>query len=165
MAIVGRTLSFLVACSLAACSNAAEPRRPNAVVTVQAPTLAAALRPGGSATWLDFTVPLTIRNAGSASFTFFVCGSRVEARSGNAWSTAWFPFCALGSSSPNDILPGETRTFTVRVTAAIEGAGAPDWTAPGIDGTYRFVAGLVVPGVSGLIPTVASNEFTLSEAK
>jgi hypothetical protein len=50
----------------------------------------------------------------------------------------------------------------MRVTAAIEGHGGPTWTAPGIDGSYRFVAGLIATGVTGLIPTVASNEFTLS---
>jgi hypothetical protein len=89
----------------------------------------------------------------------------VEARNGDAWSRAWFPLCALAQSSPNDILPGETRTFTVRVVAAIEGAPGSTWEVTGIDGSYRFVAGLIAPGFGGSIPTVASNEFTLSEVK
>jgi hypothetical protein len=165
MTLIRRTFSLLVACSLVACSNATEPKRPNAVVTVQTPALAATVTSGASVTWLQFTVPLTIRNAGSEAFTFYMCASRVEVRSGDTWSAAWAPICTAGSSSPNDILPGESRTFSVLVMAAMEGPGGPDWTASGIDGSYRFVAGLIVPGVGGLIPTVASNEFTLSDAK
>jgi hypothetical protein len=119
---------------------------------------------------LDFTIPLPIHNAGSEAFTFVYCASRVEARNGDAWSRAWFPLCNLPlatsePSSPNDILPGETRTFTVRVVAAIGGTPGSTWEVPGIDGSYRFVAGLIAPGVGGSIPTVASNEFTLSEQK
>jgi hypothetical protein len=162
MTLVGRTLALLVACGLVACSNATEPRRPNAIVTVQSPALTAS---GLSENRLDFTIPLTIHNAGSEPFTFVYCASSVEARNGDAWSRAWFPLCAVEGSSPNDVLPGETRTFTVRVVAAIGGFPGSTWEAPGIDGSYRFVAGLIVPGVGGSIPTVASNEFTLSEAK
>jgi hypothetical protein len=162
MTLASRALFFLVACGLAACAHSTEPGRFDALVTVQAPTLAASVDSGGSVTWLDFTVPVSIHNAGSESFTFEMCASRVEARSGDKWSTAWSPICFLGRSSPNDVLPGETRVFTVRVTAAIEGNGGPKWTAPGTDGAYRFVAGLITPAGRGPIPLVTSNEFTLS---
>lgn len=162
MTLASRTLFFLVACGLAACSQSTEPSRPDAVVTVQAPTLAASVDSGGSVTWLDFTVPVNIHNAGSESFTFEICASRVEARSGATWSTAWSPICFLGSSSSNDVRPGETRAFTVRVVGALEGSGGPKWTARGTDGAYRFVAGLITPAGRGPIPLVTSNEFTLS---
>jgi hypothetical protein len=40
MTLVTRTFALLVACGLAACSHATEASLPNAIVTVEAPTLA-----------------------------------------------------------------------------------------------------------------------------
>jgi hypothetical protein len=162
VAFVSRTLVLLVACGVAACSHVTEPARPNAIVTVEAPTLTASVISGSRVTWLDFSVPLVIRNTGSVAITFEFCASRVEARSGDTWRTVWTPICALAASSINDIPPGESRTFNARVVGAVEGVGSPKWTSGGIGGAHRFVAGLILPGVGGLIPTVASNEFTLS---
>src|SRR5262245_14974588 len=162
MAVVSRTLVLVVACGLAACSHVTEPSRPNATVTVEATTLTASVIAGSNVTWLDFSVPLTIRNTGSVPITFAFCASRVEARSGDTWRTVWTPTCALASASINDIPPGESRTFNARVVGAVEGLGGPKWSSGDIEGAHRFVAGLILPGVGGLIPTVASNEFTLS---
>jgi hypothetical protein len=162
MPVSCRTL-FPVALALAsgACSRSTAPAEPSATVTVQRLTLTAAVRQAGSATRMEFSIPVRIDNLGPAPLTFHSCTSRVEAPAADKWTTVWQPICLAENAGPAEIPPGGSREFTVAVWATIEGPGAPRWLGADIGGTYRFVAGLVPRGIGGLIPTVPSNAFTL----
>jgi hypothetical protein len=153
--------SLTAAAIVAACSGATTPRAPSAVVTVQRDTLVASMVMAGTVRWMNVTVPLSIYNAGTERLTFEYCASGIEGRVAGDWQRAWGPICAVASGSPAEILPGETRELTVTVTAAVEGPGGPEWQLERIDGMYRFAAGLVRSGMSGAIPVVHSNAFTL----
>ena len=163
MLLVRRTL-YVVALGIAtaSCSSLTSPRIPAATVLVQRDTLVAALVSGGSATWLQFTAPIAVHNAGPAPITWVGCATRVEAPNGASWQPVWIPVCALESPGGLEIPAGETREVTVRVDAAVEGPGSPVWRRQRIAGTYRFSAGLISAGVGGRIPMIASNTFTLS---
>ena len=150
-----------LALSAAACSSATAPAEPRAIVTVLRQTLGVTVVPAGSVTWIEFTVPIRIDNTGPASLRFIGCASGLEVRVGDQWSDVWSPDCLAASASPVEIPAGESRDFAVSVGASIQGPGSPSWRATGIDGTYRFAAGVVRTGSGGVIPTVASNAFTL----
>ena len=158
--------TFCVAAAIgfatASCSSPTSPKIPAATVLIQRDTLLAALVPAGSVTWLRFTAPIAIQNAGRAPITWVGCATRVEAPSGASWETVWTPVCALESPGGIEIPAGETRVFSVRIDAAVEGPGGPVWGRQGIAGTYRFSAGLIYSGVAGRIPMIASNAFTLA---
>jgi hypothetical protein len=161
---LSRRTSYLVvlASGLAACSDATSPAEPRATVTVQAQSLAVTTVPAGAVTWIEFTVPLRIDNAGPAALTFQFCASRVEAREGDGWSAAWTPVCAAERGAPITIPAGESRELGLTVQAAIQGPGGPPWRAGPTATSYRFAAGLMPAGASGLIPIVPSNTFSLA---
>lgn len=150
-----------LALSTAVCSSPTAPPELGAIVTVAHQTLPVTVVRGGSVTWIEVTVPVRIDNTGPAPLRFFGCASGLEVRAGDQWSGVYSPVCLAASASLVEIPPGERREFAVGVTAAIQGSAAPAWRGTGIDGTYRFVAGLVRPG-RVVIPTVPSNAFTLA---
>jgi len=151
-----------VAVSTAACADSTAPPEPSATVMVERQTLAVAMVPAGSVTWIQFTVPVRIHNTGSGPLRFVICASRLEAQGGDQWNAVWAPVCLAESAMAPEIPAGESRAFAVSVWASVQGSGSPAWRATGTDGTYRFVAGVVRSGVGGVIPTVASNGFTLA---
>ena len=160
-----RLLSSIVLASvLAGCARPTAPVERSAIVTVQAETIGAAVVAGGSGTWIQFTVPLRIENTGSTPLAFALCASRIEARTGDLWSAAWTPICALHSSDSADVPSGEHRDFSVVVSASVDASGGPQWHGTGITGAYRFVAGVTFAGTTGIVPTVTSNQFTLTES-
>ena len=151
-----------LALSTAVCSRATAPPEPGAIVTVARQTLAVTVVPAGSVTWIEFTVPVRIDNTGPAPLHFVMCASGLEVRARDQWNDVWSPVCLAASASPVEIPAGESREFPVSVWASIQGSGSPSWRGTGTDGTYRFVAGVLRAGASGVIPTVASNAFTLA---
>jgi len=157
--------AFLAAAGWAAtgCSSTTEPHVVRATVTVQQITVTATRLVAGTVTWVNFTVPAAIRNDGGTALTFYYCASSIEGRVGAEWSTVWSPICALGSARTVEIAPGETRSITVDVGAAVAGPGGPTWERDAVAGTYRLAVGLVTPGLNGLIPRLTSNPFTLVE--
>ena len=163
MLLVRRTLCLAaIGVATVSCSNPTSPRIPVATVLVQTDALLGALVPAGSVTWLQFTAPVSVHNAGRASITWVDCATTVEAPNGAAWETVWSPVCALASPGGLEIPAGETREVAVRVDAAVAGPGGPVWGRQTIPGTYRFTAGLQYDGVGGRIPMIASNTFTLT---
>jgi len=164
MPLRGRTIFVVVATWAAeACSGTTDPRAARATVTVQRDTIEASRVVGGSVTWLQFTVPAAIHNAGSVSVTFSYCASVIEAPARGAWDAVWSPICALDSRAALEIAPGETREITVDVSAAVAGPGGPTWNSAAVDGTYRLAVGLVAAGLDGRIPQIPSNSFRLIE--
>lgn len=152
--------------AVGACTNAVAPPSPASVtVTVRAASLDPVVTAAGSVTWVRFTLPLRFENTGSTSVSVAPCASYLESRSGGTWRLAWMPICATGGASLRDIPPGETRDAEIQVDAALAGPGAPRWDAASLDVPLRYQAGYVRQGVSGKIPTVASNEFTLSSSQ
>ena len=98
MLLVRRTLCLAaIGVATLSCSNPTSPRIPVATVLVQTDTLLGALVPAGSVTWLQFTAPISVHNAGRASITWVDCATTVEAPNGAAWETVWSPVCALAS--------------------------------------------------------------------
>jgi len=147
--------------ALGACTNAVAPSAPAAVtVTVRAESVDPVVTTAGSVTWVKFALPLRFENTGATSVRVEPCASYIESRSGTTWRSAWSPVCAAGGASHRDIPPGETRDVEIQVAAALSGPGAPRWDAASMDVPLRYQAGYVGLGVSGRIPTVASNEFT-----
>jgi len=114
------------------------------------------------ATWIEFAVPVRIENTGAVPLEFTACASRLEAQTGSSWNAVWAPICSANASTLPAIPPGERRDVTMNVSAALDGPGSPEWRSDNVAGTYRFVAGLILSGVGGRIPTVASNTFTLA---
>lgn len=164
MLLIRRT-SYVVALAFlaGACSDSTGPAQPRASVSVQTQSLAVTTTVAGSVTWINFTVPLRIHNAGSTVLNFDACASRIEARSGNDWNSAWSPICVAMGNSQSAIPAGEAREFSVTVVAATQGPGGPMWRASTVAGSYRFVAGVIpTDGVTRIIPTVASNTFELT---
>ncbi|MCC7054647.1 MAG: hypothetical protein IT355_15355 [Gemmatimonadaceae bacterium] len=154
--------------ALGACTNAVAPPAPAAVtvtVTVRAASVDPVVTAAGSVTWVRFTLPLRFENTGATSVSVEPCASYIESRSGGTWRSAWMPVCATGGASLRDILPGEIRDAEIQVAAALAGPGAPRWDAASLDVPLRYQAGYVWHGVSGRIPTVASNEFTLGSSR
>jgi hypothetical protein len=149
--------------ALGACATPVAPPTPAAVtVTVRAASVDPVVTTAGSVTWMQFTLPLRFENTGATSVSLEPCASYLESRSGTTWRSAWMPVCATGGASLRDILPGETRDADIQVAAALAGPGAPRWDAASLNVPLRYQAGYVAYRVSGSIPTVASNEFTLS---
>ena len=160
-----RLLSWIVlAPVLAGCARPTAPIERSAIVTVQSERIGAAGVSGGDGTWIQFTVPLRIENTGSTPLAFALCASRIEARTGDLWNAAWTPICVLQSSDSVAVPSGEHRDFSVVVSASVDGSGGPQWHGSGVTGAYRFVAGVMFAGTTGVVPTVTSNEFTLTES-
>ena len=158
-----RTLSIgALACALAACSDSTAPTAPQATVTVPAQSIAATTVTSGNLTMLQFTIPVEIENKGTVPLTFAYCASQVEARDADAWASAWMPSCAALDVFPLEIAPGERRDLTVAVGAVVAGPGGPAWHAGPTATEFRFVAGLMAPGMSGTIPMLPSNTFMLT---
>jgi hypothetical protein len=162
MPLRGRT-TFVMVVTLAgtACSSATEPSAPRATVTVQRDTIVASRVVGGGVTRIRFTVPAAIHNAGPVSLTYPFCAAFIEAPARGVWDVVWSPSCVLGSSTDLEIAPGETRQIAVEVSAAVAGPGGPTWGSAAVDGTYRLAVRLVAAGLTGRIPQVPSNPFTL----
>ena len=144
-----------------ACSRATAPQ-PEAVVSVAPDTLAATLTQWESVTWLRFTVPVAVHNAGATPLRLGDCSVAIEHEAAGGWELAWSPACpASAGEPPSDIAPGETRQFQVEVSAATAGPASPKWEAPGVAGVYRATVAVYRPGARGRIPMVASNAFAL----
>lgn len=149
----------------AACSDATAPAGVSATVMVP-DTLVTSQVASSNAQWIQFTLPVSIRNTASVPLTFLYCGSGIEVQNGDVWTNVWFPICALMNSSlPTPILPGETRVLSMTITGAVAGNGGPKWENASIGGTYRLKAALMADGVSGTIPTIGSNAFTLKQGQ
>ena len=146
----------------AACSDATAPIEARATVTVP-DTLVTNSLSSSTAQWMQFTMPITIRNTASVPLTFAYCASHIEVQNGGTWTNIWSPICALSSEAKLPILPGETRMVSMTFTASVAGNGGPRWDNISIDGTYRFLAGLIPDGFSGTIPTISSNAFVLKQ--
>jgi hypothetical protein len=164
MSLSRRTLFLVLGFTSTACSNATSPD-PRATVVVEPDHLIATRVSAGAVTYIQFTVPVVVHNIGNTPLLFAPpsCGAfALEGRSNSGWNRAWSPICATAALPSVEIAPGETGHFSVRVSASIDGPGAPGWVSPSVDGSYRMVVGLVARGLDGRIPTVSSNEFTLA---
>lgn len=157
-------VAIAAGCLATACHEATGPRTPLAIVTVDADTVQASRYVGPRVTWVNFKVPVSIRNNDVFAIDEPGCTTSIEYPAGAGWKMAWSPVCLLVGGVHDWIQPGETRTYEMFVSAAIEGPGAPEWSAPAIEGTYRLSAGLVLAqGGGGLIPRVPSNTFVIRE--
>ncbi len=147
---------------LAGSLSCATPNAPvvDAIVRVQSDTLVVTQVATGSATWLQFTIPLSIQNLGPTSVTPTACASSIEVQMDDRWERAWSPICALNASP--DSYPARTvRTFTLSVSAALPGGrGSPVWGGRR-GASYRVSLGLAPSGRTGRIPLVTSNAFFL----
>ena len=156
---------FALALLVAACSQTTGPASPQATVTVQRESVPVAMISAGSVTRIEFTIPVSIHNAGPKPLTYVLCASGLELRAGIEWSRVWTPICSAETDTPLAIPAGGRREFALSVSASMQGPGGPEWGGDGISGTYRLVAGLMPSGVEGVVPTVASNAFTLVSSK
>ena len=151
-------------CLAAACEGTTGPRTPLATVIVNADTVQASTFTGPRVTWVNFKVPVSIRNDDVLAIEEPTCTTWIEWADASDWKTAYAPGCLLSGGLHTWIQPGETRSYEMSISAAVEGPGAPAWEAPSIAGTYRVSLGLVLQqGVSGLIPRVPSNAFVIRE--
>jgi hypothetical protein len=115
---------------------------------------------------MRFAFTVSITNTGTVPFLFEPCASTVEQAINANWKTAWAPVCALGVSGPSGaVLPGQSVTRTIDVTAGLSGPLAPTWDGAAAPGVIRFVAGLVPVGYTGTIPRVVSNGTRLVPAR
>jgi hypothetical protein len=113
-------------------------------------------------TWMQFTLDVSVTNAGAVPIRFEFCASTIEQRVGDMWTVAWSPICALpGAASPAEVQPGETFRQPVQINAALRGPGAPVWNGSVFPATIRFNAAFIPHSLSGAIPRVASNEVRL----
>lgn len=152
--------------AVGACSSAVAPPDPSTVtVTVRAASVNAVVTTAGSATWVRFTLPIRVENTGATLIKFSPCASYLESRAGETWGSAWSPVCASVPDSRNEIAPGASLDAEITVAAALAGPGSPQWDSLSLDVPLRYQAGYLAAGVSGRIPTVASNEFTLTSAR
>ena len=148
-----------------ACSDSTGPATPNATVVVPADIIGVERHDNGTASWIDFSVPVMVTNHGLFPIDQPNCVYRIESLSGGEWKTTYFPACLLSSLAGTDrqIGPGETREFKLSVFANVDGSGSPQWDAPAVDGTYRMAVGLMPPSRGGAIPFIASNPFEIRE--
>jgi hypothetical protein len=147
---------------IVACADGTAPEL-RATVVVQSSTVIATVSAAGSIDWMRFTLPVAIYNGSRRLIRFEYCASAVEKAAGSGWRAVWTPICSLSADSPAEIQPGETRELSLDITAAVDGPGGPRWDSDEINGTYRFRAGLVPDGYSGVIPGTGSNTFVLVE--
>jgi hypothetical protein len=154
--LISAVLLLLIACDATA-------PEPSTTVTVQTDVVIATKSGAGSVTWMSFTLPVAIRNAGWRPIHFEYCASAIEEPAGRGWRAVWTPICALAPATSREIQPGETRELPLSITAAVGGPGGPRWDSNKISGTYRFRAGLIPTGTRGVVPGVGSNAFVLAE--
>jgi len=165
--MAARTQTLITAALMllgAACSDTTAPVEARATVTVPDTVVASQLSVSAEQ-WMQFTIPVSIRNTASVPLTFFLCGTRIEAQNAGVWTNVWSPICSLSAGSDSPILPGETRAVTMTITASVAGAGGPLWGNASVAGTYRLNAALIPEGFSGTIPTISSNAFTLKQGQ
>ena len=111
------------------------------------------------------TIPLTIRNAGTTSVWYDLCGNSLQRSTDAGWQDVWVQICSLsatlqpgGNPFGTEIGPGEELTTTVQVSTWL-GQG---WSQP-LSGDYRFRAGLFTERsqVPAATRTTAPFEFQI----
>jgi hypothetical protein len=159
-----RRIFVLAVAALTGACLSTEPQMPAATVTVHADTVQSSTSVGTRVTWLTFRVPVSVRNDDIVAIEEVGCAMDVEWLDGTEWRRAWSPVCTLIGGVHRYIQPGETRSYEMVVSAALEGPGAPDWSSPSITGTYRMSAGLTRTVRGGtVIPRIPSNSFVIRE--
>jgi hypothetical protein len=128
--------------TLAICCASGEGGNAEFAVTVTADTVAVATRGPAEAPWIEFELPVSIRNTGSTLLYDAVCATRVDKQVGEQWRRVWEPACALGSGTLNGLRPGEVRFERFKVTGSI-GTTASQWVGPVEGGPYRFAIGFL----------------------
>jgi hypothetical protein len=139
---VMKALCVFMACvSLIACSSV-EPRRDHDVLI--SVNEEAALTSYTSTRGVTASIPLTIRNTGTTSVWYNLCGNALERGGDAGWDEVWAQICTLpatqqsgGPPDGKEIAPGEEFTTEIQVSTWL-GQG---WTEP-LNGQYRVRAGL-----------------------
>ncbi|MEP6730683.1 MAG: hypothetical protein ABJE10_08595 [bacterium] len=131
-------------------------------MTVQRDAIPAKGTQAEGVVWLQFGVPIEIRNTGKTVVSFQSCMSTIEERVDDHWHAVWTPYCALTSAAATDIQPGEAKQFSVEVAGVLSGPGGPRWDSSSITGTHRYVATLTSAGAPPA--AVTSNTFVLLPA-
>lgn len=150
-----------VAVTLSSCSSATDVRAPQGGVVVRDTVVAATVNGTAGNGWLHFEVPLIVHNTGNTPLTIQFCASVVQVQRETSWEAAWSPVCAASAFTGLIIQPGETRDYTLPVTASLQGSGSPLWGDAGLNGRYRVAVGVTTPGFGGSIPHFMSGAFSL----
>lgn len=130
-----RRLLLIASLGTVACAAPSEPSSA-ATVEVTQRQIPATLVVEGVYKFISFTLPLSIHNISSRTFTYGSCYVSVEARVEGRWISAWVPVCQV--SSREVVQAGETREFDFALLAFRESTGAPEWSAP-LDAPLRVV--------------------------
>jgi hypothetical protein len=99
-----------------------------------------ATRGPAEAPWIEFELPVSIRNTGSTVLYDAVCAVWVEKQVASQWRTVWSPICAAGAAEFRGLGPGQVRNVRLRVTSSV-GTTAGQWPTPVAGGPYRFAIG------------------------
>jgi hypothetical protein len=154
--------SLLVSVFAFGCSGATAPST-QARVVVTAETVVASVTSGGSVEWLGFSVPASVTNTGPDAIELGLCGgASVEQLVDGEWQRVWSPICVLSAgATATPIAPGETRAFSVIVSAALSGNGGPRWESGAVNATHRLAVAIRSVEERRSFGTVLSNSFEL----
>ena len=137
-----KTLCVFMTCVGPIACSSVEPRRDHGVLI--SVNQEAELTSYTSTRGVIATIPLTIRNTGTTSVWYNLCGNALERGGDAGWEEVWAQACTLpttqqsgGSPEGKEIPPGEEFTTAIQVSAWL-GQG---WTEP-LNGQYRVRAGL-----------------------
>ena len=158
---------LLAASALILGCSSVEPRVDARDVVTESTIVAERLIPpaDGGAPTVRFDMPWRFENFGTETIILHTCPSgRVEVLDGTQWKTAWggFQVCAL-VFAPITIAPGETREFTLQVSAPMNGERG-GWQHEEIDGVYRYRVEFGLGGPERILRDAASNAFSLIES-
>jgi len=162
--------SFFALFTVAACAGA-----PQSHVDVDIVPSSSVVQPTVSVSdkvrWLSFRVEAVIRNQGPESVFLPFCAESLEFQEGASWITVWRPVCVAMAVPPRELRAGQELPVTVPISAALTGAGAPEWRSARVGGRYRLVLGIFQRSrdvqVSGPLPLSqrVSPPFLLEEPR